>query len=123
MLTTKRLPGYGRSERIGLVRRLIESEQITAYVLLIPTLIGLVVFTLGAVVAALVISFTRWDLITPPQWVGLANYQAMFSLDALAHTALWNTVYYTVGTVPPSVLLSLLLAIAMNQKVRGIVLY
>ena len=123
MLTTKRLEAHRRSGRIGLLRRLIESEQVTAYVLLTPTLIGLVVFTLGAVVAALLVSFTRWDLITPPQWVGLANYQAMLSLDGLARTALWNTVSYTIGTVPPGVILSLLLAIAMNQKVRGIILY
>ncbi len=107
----------------SLLKRLIESEGVTAYVLLIPTLIGILVFSLGAVVAALAISFTSWDLISPPQWVGLANYQAMFTLDPLASTALWNTVYYTVGTVPPTVILSLLLAIAMNQKIRGIVFY
>jgi multiple sugar transport system permease protein len=117
------LPIERGQPRVGLLKRLLESEEITAYVLLIPTLIGILVFSLGAVVAALVVSFTRWDLITPPQWVGLANYQAMFSLDPLAHTALWNTLYYTVGTVPPSVFLSLLLAVAMNQKIRGIVLY
>lgn len=105
------------------LQRLVQSESVTAYVLLIPTLVGIIVFSLGAVAAALVISFTRWDLITPPQWVGLANYQAMITQDTLAHTALWNTVYYTVGTVPVGVTLSLLLAIAMNQKIRGIVLY
>ncbi len=101
----------------------MESEAATAYVLLLPTLLGLMVFTLGPVVASFLISFTKWDLTSPPVWVGLGNYHAMAVLDDLSRVSLLNTIYYVAVTVPAGVLLSLLLAVAMNQKIRGIVLY
>jgi multiple sugar transport system permease protein len=108
---------------VGALRRLVESESVTAYVLLIPTLAGLVFFTLGPVVAAFLISFTKWDLTSSPVWVGLGNYDAMVNLDPLSRISFVNTVVYVVVTVPVGISLSLLLAAAMNQKIRGIVLY
>ncbi len=107
----------------GTLVRLLESERITAYVLLLPTLVGLLLFTLGPVVAGFLISFTRWDLTSAPQWVGLANYQAMLSQDPLSRISLGNTSYFVVVTVPAGVVLSLLIAMAMNQKIRGVVFY
>jgi multiple sugar transport system permease protein len=68
------------------------------------------------------LSFTSWDLITPPEWVGLENYVRAYN-DELFFKSLGNTVYYTIGTVPIGVFIALLLAIAMNQKLRGIVFY
>jgi len=108
---------------INPIVRLVESEAVTAYVLLIPTLIGLVFFTIGPVIAAFAISFTRWDLTSPPDWVGLGNYNAMVALDPLSRVSFVNTLYYVVGTVPSGVVIALFIAIAMNQKVRGIVFY
>ena len=96
--------------------RILESERVTAYVLLIPTLVGLLFFTLGPVVAAFGVSLTRWDLTSPPEWVGLANYQAMVALDPLSRISFLNTLYYVVGTVPIGVALSLLFAVAMNPS-------
>jgi len=101
----------------------LESEPVAAYVLLLPTIVGLAFFTLGPVLAALAISFMRWDLTSPPEWVGLGNYHAMLSLDPLSRISFVNTLYYVVVTVPVGIVLSLLLAVAMNQKIRGIVLY
>ncbi len=108
---------------VGPVRRLVESEAVTAYVLLIPTLVGLILFTLGPVLEAFAISFTKWDLTSPPEFVGLGNYNAMAVLDPLSRISFANTLYYVVVTVPVGIALSLLLAVAMNQKIRGIVLY
>jgi len=108
---------------VGALVRLVESEPVTAYVLLLPTLLGLIVFTLGPVVASFLISFTKWDLTSPPVWVGLGNYDAMVFLDSLSRVSFLNTLYYVAVTVPSGVALSLLLAVAMNQKIRGIVLY
>lgn len=71
---------------------------------------------------AILLSFTSWDLITPPEWVGFSNYTRA-SHDELFSQSMGNTIYYTLGTVPIGVLLSLLLAIAMNQRLRGIVFY
>jgi multiple sugar transport system permease protein len=119
------MAGVGREKvsTVGALVRLVESERVTAYVLLLPTLVGLAVFTLGPVVASLLISFTKWDLTSPPVWVGLGNYHAMVVLDSLSRVSFLNTVYYVAVTVPAGVVLSLLLAVAMNQRIRGIVLY
>ncbi len=102
--------------------RLANSEAVAGYVLLLPTLIGLLVFSLGPVAASALLSFTRWDGLTAPVWTGFENYRLLLN-DPLFWTALRNTAYYTVGAVVPSVVLSLLLAIALNQKLRGIVIF
>jgi multiple sugar transport system permease protein len=97
-------------------------EILTGYLFIAPTVIGLLLFTAGPVLMAALLSFTSWDLITPPEWVGFGNYARAYR-DELFVQSLWNTVYYTLGTVPVGVLISLLLAIAMNQKLRGIIVY
>lgn len=112
-----------RESLIEAIRRFVESESVTAYVLLIPTLVGLFLFTLGPVLVAFGISFTKWDLTSPPTWVALGNYNAMLFLDSLAGVSLLNTVYFVVGTVPTGVVLALLFAVALNQKIRGVVFY
>jgi multiple sugar transport system permease protein len=105
-----------------LLSRLVNSDAIAGYVLLLPTIIGLLLFSLGPVVASALLSFTSWDGLTPPVWTGTQNYSLLFS-DPLFWTALRNTVEYTVGSVVPSIVLSLLLALAVNQKVRGVVFF
>lgn len=87
-----------------------------------PLLIGLLLFTYGPVLAALGLSFTRGDYVSMPRWVGLDNYAAL-AADDLFWRSLTNTLYYVVGVVPAGLVLSLLLAIAMNQKLRGIVFF
>ena len=97
-------------------------EAIEAYVLLLPTLVGLVVFTAGAVIAAFLISFTRWDIVTPAEWIGIGNYQRL-ATEPLFWKVLGNTFYYTILSVPLSLVLSLILALALNQKIRGVTIY
>jgi multiple sugar transport system permease protein len=90
---------------------------------LLPTMIGFFVFIIGPVIASFVLGFTRWDLLTPPRWVGLQNYERMFFDMPLFWTILQNTFYYTLLFVPASVVLPLLVAIIMNQQLRGITFY
>jgi multiple sugar transport system permease protein len=87
-----------------------------------PLVFGLIVFTYGPVVAAAGLSFAKGDYIGTPEWVGLGNYARAFQ-DELLWKALGNTAYYVVGTVPAGIVLSLALALAMNQQLRGIVFY
>ena len=94
-------------------------EAAWAYLFLTPFFLGLLFFILGPVLAAFAISFTTWDLLSPPQWVGFANYREMAS-DGLFWTALKNTVYFTVVAVPVTLVLALGLAAMMNRKLRGI---
>jgi multiple sugar transport system permease protein len=107
---------------ISRYRRLLYSDKFWAIVLLSPNLLGFLVFILGPVIASFCLSFTKWDLLTQIEWIGLRNYQKLFS-DQVFWRALWNTVYYTIGTVPVGIAISLFLAIALNQRIRGIKLF
>jgi multiple sugar transport system permease protein len=90
----------------------------TAYGFLLPNLAGFLVFTFLPVIAALAISFTNWDLLRPAEWVGLSNYERLIE-DTTFHRVLRNTVLYVVGTVPAQMVLALLVAMALNQRIPG----
>jgi multiple sugar transport system permease protein len=90
-----------------------------ALLFLAPTLIGLAVLSAGPVVATLAISLTKWDLLKAPQFVGLDNFVQLASDDRFLK-ALRNTAFYTVVSVPLGMLISLFLALALNQTIRGI---
>lgn len=66
------------------------------------------------------ISLQSWDLLTPPQFVGLKNYTEILFHDAHFRQAVGNTVYFVLGQVPLNVAVSLFLAILLNQKLKGI---
>jgi multiple sugar transport system permease protein len=87
-----------------------------------PSLLGLILFTLGPLLASLGISLTSWDLLTPPQYVGLANYTELIRSteirDALLHTLLFIVIY-----LPTVLVLGLLLAVLLNRPLRGLQFY
>jgi multiple sugar transport system permease protein len=97
----------------------LAAESRWAWLFLAPTLIGLAVLSAGPIFAALGISLTKWDLLTSPRFVGLDNFLALLH-DHRFQTALRNTVYYTVTSVPLGLILGLGLALALNQRLRGI---
>ena len=90
-----------------------------ALLFLAPTLIGLAVLSAGPILATLAISLTQWDLLRAPQFVGLDNFVNLASDDRFLK-ALRNTAFYTVTSVPLGMLISLFLALALNQTIRGI---
>lgn len=69
-----------------------------ALALLFPTIFGFVVFFAGPVLAGFVISFTKWDMLTDPVWVGLQNYKDLLQ-DPLMWKSLRNTLHYCVITM------------------------
>jgi multiple sugar transport system permease protein len=87
-----------------------------------PSLLGLVLFTLGPLLASLGISLTSWDLLTPPQFVGFANFTELLGSadirDALLHTLIYIAIY-----LPVVLVLGLLLAILLNRPLRGLQFY
>jgi multiple sugar transport system permease protein len=91
---------------------------LTAYGFLLPNLLGFLAFTFLPVIAALLISFTDWDLLQPPDWVGIANYRRL-TTDPLFHEVLRNTVLYVLGTVPAQMAIALLVAMALNRRLPG----
>ncbi len=92
-----------------------------ALAFLAPTLIGLALLSAGPILGTLAISLTKWDLLTPPTFVGLDNFGALISDDRFLK-ALRNTFFYTVVSVPLGLAVALGLALALNQAVRGIAL-
>jgi multiple sugar transport system permease protein len=97
-------------------------ERLWLYALLAPTFIGLVFGALGSVLATIALSFTKWDLLSPPIWVGVVNYVNLFK-DPKILVSLSNTFKFSAMYVPGVVILSLLVAVLMNRKVRGVSLF
>lgn len=91
---------------------------VEAYALLTPSLVGFVLFLLAPIAGVVVISFFDWNLMGSPRFVGLANYREMTG-DSEVWRAVRNTVYYVVLNIPAQTVLALLLALAMNRKMRG----
>ena len=104
------------------VSPLKRSERRWALFFLFPSLAGFLAFTLLPVAASLVLSFVKWNLISTPEFIGLDNYFKALR-DPMFWRVLKNTAVYTLGTVPTSMALSLFLALALNQKIRGVTLF
>ena len=105
-----------RSRRYRPARR----EAILFYLCISPWLLGFTVFILGPVLSSLGLSFTRWDLLSDPVFVGMRNYARMVD-DKLFWQSLSVTIRYTLLYVPAELVGGLLLALLMNQRgVRGI---
>jgi len=113
-----------RRRRRGARRVLFEMrKEWSAYAMLTPSIILMGVFTLFAAGFAFYLSFHQWDVLNPAKpYVGLQNYRELKS-DAYFRQAVKNTAYYTVGTVPLSVVLGLLIALLLNRQIRGRALF
>jgi len=101
----------------------IGKRQWGAYLFLAPWLIGFVGFTLGPMLASLWLSFTRFDLLTPPQWIGFANYTRMFTTDDRFRQAVVVTLTYLVLEVPLKLAFALTIALLLNKGTTGVTFY
>lgn len=100
-----------------------ERERLwTGLAFALPAIVGLLWFTAYPVLASLYYSFCNYRVLTPPRWVGMANYRHLFE-DPLFYTSLWNTVYYAVFAVPLGIVLALGLALLLNTGVKGLAVY
>ena len=90
-----------------------------AYLFISPWIIGFVLFTGGPIIAVFLLSFCKWDMISTPKWVGFSNYVKMFQSGSEFWTVLEFTLLYTLLSVLISVSWALLLALLVNQKVKG----
>ncbi|HZR42615.1 MAG TPA: sugar ABC transporter permease [Ktedonobacteraceae bacterium] len=98
-------------------------ENVAAYLFLLPWFVGLVVFTVGPMMASLYYSFTSYDLLSAPQWIGLGNYIRMFTQDQRYLTALRVTFIYVFASVPMKLAFALFLAVFMSKGLRALGLY
>ena len=88
-------------------------------VFLFPSFLGFLLFSLLPVIATFLISLFNWSLLAEPKLIGLKNFITLFTKDPLFDKVLWNTFYYVVFYAGLNVIISLLLAMWMNQKRKG----
>lgn len=93
-------------------------EAWAAFVFLSPWIIGFIVFIAGPMIASLILSCCRWDMLSPAHWIGLANYREM-AHDPMVYKSLANTITYAAMYIPASIIVALVLAILLNQKLPG----
>ena len=111
---------------VGYRRRwltLSRREALFCYLFISPWIIGFIIWTAGPVLYSLYLSFTEYTIISPPQWLGLANFQKAFSKDPLVGKSLFNTAYYVGIGVPLRILFAFLLAALLNTDVKGRLFY
>jgi len=82
-------------------------------------LIGLLVFFVYPLIANLYYSFTSYDLVTPPHWIGLKNYVFMFTKDPFIKKAAWNTFWFVIVLVPIRIVSALALAMLLTRRKRA----
>lgn len=96
-----------------------QKEELWGYLFITPWLIGFLVFLLLPMLFSLYASFTNYDVTSKMDFIGIDNYKRMFTGDQLFWVSLKNTLYYVVLMVPLTTIGALLLALMLNQKIRG----
>jgi multiple sugar transport system permease protein len=97
-------------------------EALSFYLFILPWLLGFAVFTVGPIIASMALSFTQYDMILAPKFLGLANYIEMFG-DPLFYKSMYNTVYIVVFAVPSGLVVSFSIAMLLNMHVGGMAAY
>lgn len=96
-----------------------KSKKKIIFTFLFPSLLGLVVFKVGAMLYSLYISFTEWNLLGAPEFVGLKNYITIFR-DPRFYESLKNTLLFIAGYLPVVLVLSMGIALLLNSKVKRV---
>jgi multiple sugar transport system permease protein len=98
---------------------LAKAEERRFYLFLTPWIIGFIFFGAGPLIGSIVLSLTNYSLLSAPKFVGGANYTRLFT-DPLFYRSMVNTIYFGGASVALSVVFTLLIAILLNQQVRGL---
>ena len=97
-------------------------EAIDCYVFMLPAILGLLLFYLGPMAASLGLSFTDYNMLKSPKWIGLDNYQTLIH-DDLFWKSLRVTAIYSLVSVPLVLTVSFFLAVLLNQQFRGVLVF
>jgi multiple sugar transport system permease protein len=98
-------------------------ENLTGYLFISPWLIGFLVFTLWPFLRSFYLSFCNYNIVQPPKFIGLANYQMMLFNDELFYKSLWVTLRYALVAVPLTLFVGVALALLLNLNVKGIAVF
>jgi multiple sugar transport system permease protein len=103
--------------------RLSRRETLDGWLFASPWIVGFVWLTLGPMLASLALSFTDWQLLVPPTWVGFANIDRALFRDPLVWRTLAVTVTYSLVAVPLHLVLGVTISLLLNTRVRGLAFY
>ena len=98
-------------------------ETILGWLMVSPWLIGFICFSALPMFASLIISFTEWDMLSKPEWVGFENYKTLFFEDPLALHSLNITILFTIVSIPLNIVFGLALAMLLNTSIRGLAIF
>ena len=97
-----------------------KKEALFGLLFISPWLIGFLLFFAGPAVISFIMSFTKWNIVGDPTWIGLDNYIEIFSGDKNFWNSVGVTIRYAVLYIPLMTTLSIITALALNTKVKGI---
>ncbi|UJF34997.1 carbohydrate ABC transporter permease [Paenibacillus hexagrammi] len=100
-----------------------ENDHVVGYIFILPFIVGFLIFTVYPILSSLYFSFTDYDLLSTPRWVGFANYQKMFTEDDKIIQSLKVTLLYVFTSVPARLIIALLVAMLLNVAARGVAVY
>ncbi|WP_068619004.1 carbohydrate ABC transporter permease [Paenibacillus tuaregi] len=121
MENTELAPAQGKPG-VRARRKKLSNDGKWGLLMVAPYLIHFIVFVLGSLLASLYFSFSDYDILNPPKWTGLDNYTRLFN-EPIFWKSLGNTLYFAVLFVPLQTILALILATALNQKLKGLKLF
>lgn len=98
----------------------VKRSAATGLALIMPWLLGFLIWNLFPLAASFYLSFTNFNILQPPEWIGLANYERLLSDDTQFWASLRLTMAYAALTVPLGLAMSLGAAVLLNQGVRGV---
>lgn len=98
-------------------------DNLAGYLFISPWIIGFLGLTLGPLLFSLAASFTDYNITSKMNFIGLENYKRMFTMDDLFRTSLFNTIYYVIFSVPLTTAGAIILAVLLNQKIKGMKLF
>ncbi|MFC7366479.1 MULTISPECIES: carbohydrate ABC transporter permease [Bhargavaea] len=98
-------------------------EGLQGYLFILPWIIGFIVFTAGPLLFSFAASFTNYNVTSQMDFVGLSNYEKLFSGDQLFWTSLYNTLYYVLFSVPLTTVGAILLSALLNRDIPGMRLF
>jgi multiple sugar transport system permease protein len=97
-------------------------EALVAAGFLAPNIVGFFAFTIGPIIASIYLSFTEWNLINAPKWIGLKNFSVLLNDPHFIEVSL-NTLVFTIATVPLGIFLALFFAIFLNMKIPAVSMF
>jgi len=104
-------------------KRRIKSETLWGLACVSPAVIGFLAFDIGPMIASFVLSLTDWSVTGTAHWLGFANFRQLLLHDALFRTSARVTITYAVVSVPLQMLVAFLLALLLNERIKGLPIF